>query len=125
MIEYIYYFLAIFALAVEFSILNGNGAELVIKAKNHINNGGNIKDLPENDKTHSYARTIYTVWSFIGLFTSQWIIFLILFIMGAIPKGENKRFYQIDAVISIGLLMFILINKFHLHINLLQCLMEQ
>lgn len=64
----------------------------------------------------------YTCYIFIGLFSSQWILFGLFFALsiwfGQI-KRKNVTMRKIDSIISFIILLFILINKYHLHINFL------
>lgn len=63
---------------------------------------------------------IYAVWNITGLFSSQWIFFLALLGLGiltatvkkAIPTGY-VLFTIIDALLSIGLLVALIIDKYH------------
>jgi uncharacterized membrane protein len=61
---------------------------------------------------------LYAAWCFVGLFSSQWVLFSLIIILGFIPK-ELIWWRKIDAVLSFLILIFIVINAFHLHINLL------
>lgn len=57
----------------------------------------------------------YILMVILGLFTKQWIIFLILFGSSYIPTPKKwMRF--ISAVICIITILFIIINKFHLRL---------
>lgn len=60
----------------------------------------------------------YVIWMFVGLLTSQWWSFLALVVLSLIPKGNRKWLISIDGFISLIILLFILINKYHLHIKL-------
>lgn len=56
----------------------------------------------------------YAFWVIMGLFTNQWFLFLALLALSLIPK----KYYVlrcIDAFLSVSLLIFIIINQFHLH----------
>jgi len=90
----------------------------------------NIK-LYSKDKEIKLSRSEYTLLLFgstygilalVGLFSSQWKLFLCMFILSIINLivEENtieniyKWYRQIDAVISIGIMLAIVINKFHI-----------
>ena len=64
----------------------------------------------------------YACYIFIGIFSSQWILFGLFFAL-SIGFGQIKRrnvtMRKIDSIISFIILLFILINKYHLHINFL------
>lgn len=58
----------------------------------------------------------YVIWAIAGLFSSQWPLFLMLLLISFIPK---KFIFMrlLDACLSLGLLLFIIINRFHFHID--------
>lgn len=58
----------------------------------------------------------YLIFTVIGFMSSQWLPFVCLFILGLIPKRWLFIAY-IDSIVSLSILAFILINKFHLHIQ--------
>jgi len=59
----------------------------------------------------------YIIWSFVGLLTFQWPLFLMLIFISLIPK-RNIIIRWIDGVITFMLLLFILLNAYHFHINI-------
>ena len=61
---------------------------------------------------------LYFIWNIIGLFTFQWPMFLLLFLLGLIPK-RSETYMIFDAVFTVALLLFIIINKSSLHIHLI------
>lgn len=97
-------------------------AEIIINKKKEY------KNTPEYDRLeylsgnfnlvlYSAFNILYLLYVFVGLFSSQWSLFLLFLGMSFIPKDTvTKR--KADAVISIMVLLFILLNKYHLHINL-------
>ncbi len=71
----------------------------------------------KNQKNISVLMLFYIMWSFVGLFSSQWLTFLVLIFISFIPKkGVYMRF--IDSFITVLILLFIIINRYHLDINL-------
>lgn len=64
-----------------------------------------------------FCMLIYSLFSFIGLFSSQWLLFIPLIILGFIPR-KWKVWVFIDALISLILIVFIILNKYHLHYKL-------
>lgn len=80
----------------------------------------------KEDKKTSTNLAIYTCaclyyWtiSFIGLLSFQWYLFLLIIIMGLIPKGKNIWIRKFDSIASVIILLFIVLNKYHFHINIL------
>lgn len=57
---------------------------------------------------------IYAFWCFIGLFSSQWFLFTLLWLLILIPD----KYYKIESFLSILLIILIIVNKFHLHITI-------
>ena len=64
----------------------------------------------------------YMILTVVGLFSSQWIGFLVLILLSFIPKHGIKWLVFIDSFISLFILLFIILNKFHLHIDILSYL---
>jgi hypothetical protein len=58
----------------------------------------------------------YIIWNFIGFLTFQWTVFLGLFLLGLIPKPWTWLRW-IDSIISFAILLFIIINAYHLKID--------
>lgn len=87
-----------------------------------------LKTTPHKEQT-GYQKTYgvlmlgYWLWAVIGLFSFQWPVFLFMLILGAFPK--KLIFVRwIDSLISIVVLIFIIVNAYHLHINLYQWLIK-
>lgn len=114
-LTYAYYFLFIF-----FSIMAE--ARIIHYAKKRMELS-EVK--PDIDNMSVFLIAI--ILSLIGLFTSQWQLFIILYLI-FIPKYifynlfsiGNVFFWNIlDAYLSIFWSIFIIINKFHLHLKLI------
>ena len=62
----------------------------------------------------------------VGLLSSQWIVFLFLWIITLFVYPIKKYLFVrlVNNVIEIICVLFILINKFHLHIDLTNLLMQ-
>ena len=75
------------------------------------------EDKDEKDKALSISCFLlsYMIWAFVGLLTVQWPAFLLLFSLGMIPKKGRPWLRKIDSFFSAWIIVFILINKFHLH----------
>lgn len=60
----------------------------------------------------------YAIWTILGLFTSEWVLFLIILLLAVtIPSSwrYNKTLLKIDALLSFIILLFAVINHMHLH----------
>lgn len=67
--------------------------------------------------SYIFFRFLYITWCLVGLFTSQWVLFTFIFMLGVIPKS-NVFLTWLDAFLTLGLLFFILFNKYHLHLDI-------
>jgi hypothetical protein len=65
----------------------------------------------------SLFNMFYFIYVFVGIFTSQWWLFLTIIAMSFIPKKKPLA-RKIDAIVTMAILLFILINKYYLHINI-------
>ena len=74
-------------------------------------------DLSDNEKALNAFNLFYFAMLVAGLLSSQWIVFLFILLISFIPKRYVIVRY-IDTIISIAALIFILVNKYHLHIDL-------
>jgi hypothetical protein len=61
----------------------------------------------------------FMIYSFIGLMSSQMPIFLIIILLGTFKKKSAGAFV-LWRVVRVGLLMFIIINKYKLHVDLIK-----
>ncbi len=69
-------------------------------------------------KGEMWTQGFYFFLNMIGLFSSQWIGFLLIFILAFIPK--TKRIWVLaDSLISILIVLFIILNKYHFHYDVL------
>lgn len=121
--EHIFYFFTFFALMHE--------TNKFVNPKNFQKKMDDLRTKSETNEEYTFEDAFrvfgilgYVLWSFIGLLTSQWIVFASMFLIGflTIPWGKSPPTYirKFDAGISILALFFIIINKYHLHIDLLQ-----
>lgn len=113
----LFYFLAIFPLVWEFYVLT-NAKEVY---ENHLALKKQDKKttLSMSDACFAVFMFFYTVWNFIGLFSFQWFVFLMFFVLSLIPKKYVwMRF--VDAFTSIAFLLFIVLNAYHFHIDVWQ-----
>ena len=62
---------------------------------------------------------LFMIYSFIGLMSSQMPIFLVIILLGTFKK-KTVRSFIFWRVVRIALLMFIIINKYQLHIDLIK-----
>jgi hypothetical protein len=75
------------------------------------------KEWSSNQKAVGFLMLGYIIWAMVGLFSSQWIIFFFILLVSLIPK-KWLWFFAIDAFVTVILLFFLIINQYHLHINI-------
>jgi len=103
------------------------------KEYNKENKGVKYDDMPEDIKSQVLEVMLigipYMLWLFVGLLSTQWVLFglLIIFAFGIVTPlrklvGFSPLRYittTIDTLICISVIGFIIINKYHLHIDTL------
>ena len=121
----LFYILVIFCFTIEISTLSD--PERAIRASKTIKEKqaeGSLDSLAGYDKNYAYTNTFYTLVALTGLFSSQWILFALLLAIGviAIPFKYNATFRRVDSAVSAFILLFIILNKYHLHLDLVEWL---
>lgn len=66
---------------------------------------------------------LYNIFIIVGILSSQWVFFLILYLTGFIPK-KTETAYVMDGIFSLSIIFLIILNRFHLHINLTEYLLS-
>ena len=115
-IKVLFYVWAIFALLLELQLMTKPKKFMDFKAKMK---GVKFDNLSDQQKAFGVLTLLYVFWVFVGLLSSQWALFLIYIVIG-IPFSLFKKsmiIKSIDGFISSCLLVFIIVNAFHLHIN--------
>ena len=116
--KHIFYFMTIFPLLWELiGITNVQRVHNFSKGIKALK-GKKFDEYSSMQKNVSVLMMLYILWTFIGLFSSQWLTFSVLLGISLIPK----RFIVlrwIDSVISFALLLFIILNAYHFKIDLL------
>lgn len=69
-------------------------------------------------KLLAWADLFYIATCMIGLVTFQWYAFVGILILSLIPKKGLDWVYYIDSIICISLLLFVLLNNYHFHLNI-------
>ena len=62
---------------------------------------------------------LFMIYSFVGLMSSQMPIFVVIILLGTFKKKTTRSFI-LWRVVRIALLMFIIINKYQLHIDFIK-----
>jgi len=120
----LFYLIGVIAILYEFIALidtkkvNKGLQKLKLHFKKVKSGEANTKDLKGNLANFLLLQMGYIIWVITGLFSSNGILFLIIFLISAIPKGNIIIVRKLDALITLSLLILILLNKFQLHINI-------
>jgi hypothetical protein len=72
------------------------------------------KEYSSSQQSFVWCQFIYMVLVIVGLFTFQYPAFILLLILSVIPK-KWLVMDLIDSVLSASILLFVIINKFHIH----------
>ena len=113
--EYIFYLGVAFCIIIE--IIQIQSAEQCLKWKEEAFKSGE-KRLSNDCQNYVYMSQFYSLLCVIGLFSSQWYGFILILLLSIIPKRDNIIALKIDSFISLATLIFILLNKYHLHLEL-------
>ncbi len=122
--KFVFFFFGIFALLYEIMVLVRvkDANSFFSKIRSDIKTK-DFNDLTDTQKTFTVLTVLYSLWVLVGLFSSQWVLFVVYLMISIIPKKTVfVRF--VDAIVSVLLLLFILINTFHLHINLFDAIVN-
>jgi hypothetical protein len=76
-----------------------------------------------NMKLYVFVGLFYLVWALVGLFSSQYICFVALLILSFMPK-KHWIIRWVDAVLSLFILIFLILNYAHWHIDLSQIITQ-
>lgn len=113
----LFYLLTIVAITYELFVFRAPARVHNFEKRIKMNTGKGNKPL-KYQTAFAILTICYSLWTFVGLFTSQWPLFLLMFIFAiVIPKNLHTVFRQIDALLTAIVLFFIVINVYHLHID--------
>lgn len=72
-------------------------------------------------KLYSFFQFLYMIWTFIGLFSSQWLLFILIILMSvgtSILKIKSIFLQRLDCWICASIMIFIIVNRYHFHLDL-------
>lgn len=119
---HVFYIIAALFLLVELLILVNiktvhSGAKRLYKLRKEKNKV-ELEDLSPGMIAYQIVGIIYLIYAVIGLMSSQWIMFAVLILLSFVPKKWIVWRY-IDSFLSIAILVFIILNKYHFHFSLI------
>lgn len=82
--------------------------------------GKSLLDLNPEIRTHIILNFIALLVCLVGVFTSQWPIFIFIILLSLVATLYKRILIirWVDSVICSGLLLFAVVNRFHLDINI-------
>ena len=66
---------------------------------------------------------IYLIYRLVGLMSSQWVLFALIIILAFIRKRWLWWRY-VDSIVTLLILAFILLNKYHFHIDMFHLIIK-
>lgn len=120
---YLFYFPAFIAILWElmYGVLSPKRTHSFVKSFK----GKKFDDLTSSQKSVSVCMIFYMIWVLVGLMSSQWVIFIALLLVSILIPKKILIIRWIDSLISLALLIFLILNKFHLHIDLWKLIKEK
>lgn len=126
---HVFYLLVVFCLAIEVVVLLKeraiHNAMAAYKLQEKEFGKGKVPFEERNPKLVVYTilSAFYWVLCLVGLMSSQWLPFVAIIILALVPKRWLWWRY-IDTVLSILLLLFIMLNKYHFHMDLFTLILK-
>lgn len=113
----IFYFWVIFAIAYESAVIL-NPSKFIEFKKALKSKIAKKENLTVTMNTFLVLNFLYAMWAFVGLFSSQWIVFLFILFLSQLPTKKYAFLLCVDAILTLAALLFIVLNAYHLHIDL-------
>jgi hypothetical protein len=116
----ILFFLAVaFCFALELNAIFNPVKEfdISLRTREALEAGTNYKDMDKKVQSHYLNQVVYWLTAMLGIFSSQWPIFLLILILSFASRTYRNYIIGkwLDSAICGSLLLFAILNKFHLH----------
>jgi hypothetical protein len=128
MLKFIFYSFSVLAVLYElWAIRNSHKIQKVkqilddVKGVDYSNLNGEQKSQVGKSCIFAVFHFMYFFWNVVGLMSSQWILFLLILIFGILSSyvfKRNKAWHTTDCILSMSIIVFAVINTYHLHIDL-------
>lgn len=123
MLSALFYIAVMLCLAVEIQDITDTGR--VIRASKAIKEkleSDELETLTGFDRGYMVSSIFYYLVVLVGLFSSQWLLFTGLIFMGILGTiyRNDEIARKVGSSISCLLILFIIINKYHLHLDLVE-----
>lgn len=111
---HIFYMLLFIPLLLEFVVISDPKETLArnLEMKRLNKEGVLLQDWPDELAGYVVIGVFYWILAFAGLLTFQWYLFVALIAISLIPK-RNETMVVLDGILSAGLILLIILNKYH------------
>lgn len=120
---HIYYLIGIFGILWE--LYNLYFPRKVAEFLKGIKNKPKEQESSSIQKAYYYLMSGYMIWILVGMVTSNWFIFLTLFVLGILNLRRSVVGTWLRAFISLVLIFFAILNNYHFHIDVFNLLMSK
>lgn len=113
--EILFYMLSLIFLGRELKAYRNPKVYIDIRKKSDQHKDNLLKYFNREELHLLLVNFLYMIWIFLGIFSSQWIFFLSIFLLniGSYKFKEFEWATKLDAFLSFAIIIFMLINKFH------------
>lgn len=119
--KFIFYFFGIIAINYEIWSIKNYEKNLTLSAKAKASIKDKSIEFSPKELTYGCLQYLYCLWAIIGIFSSQWLMFLLLFTLSFVKyifKGlKTPTWCTFDSVLSIVFILFAILNTYHFHIG--------
>ena len=125
---HVFYILIAFFIFVELIVLfsqkNIHSAVKRLKKSNKEKKGKlSFDEIGASMTLYQSIGIIYLIYCLVGLMSSQWVSFALIILLAFIPKRWLWWRY-VDSIVTLLILAFILLNKYHFHINMFHLIIK-
>ena len=125
---HVFYILIAFFIFVELIVLfsqkNIHSAVKRLKKLNKEKKGKlSLDEIGASMTLYQSIGIIYLVYCLVGLMSSQWVLFALIILLAFIPKRWLWWRY-VDSIVTLLILAFILLNKYHFHIDMFHLIIK-
>ena len=125
---HVFYILIAFFIFVELIVLfsqkNIHSAVKRLKKLNKEKKGKlSLDEIGASMTLYQSIGIIYLIYCLVGLMSSQWVLFALIILLAFIQKRWLWWRY-VDSIVTLLILAFILLNKYHFHIDMFHLIIK-
>lgn len=125
---HVFYILIAFFIFVELIVLfsqkNIHSAVKRLKKLNKEKKGKlSLDEIGASMTLYQSIGIIYLIYCLVGLMSSQWVLFALIILLAFITKRWLWWRY-VDSIVTLLILAFILLNKYHFHIDMFHLIIK-